>query len=133
MRLGRVTESGGYAVLYTFSGVLNNTAALSTFDSNGATTWVANWNANFNTAAQYARPVINVLGEVFNVEGAVNNAYLTKRNASGTVIWSRWIGNASFWTVGPDQFGGVHVASDNGALSRYDFDGNPVWTNIAPM
>lgn len=77
-----------------------------------------------NQSHRAARPIQNSFGEFYSMEGAL----LTKRSAAGNVLWTKNLGNQVSWTVCEDHYNGVHVADSNANLSRYDFDGNLVWT-----
>src|SRR5262249_5255792 len=90
---------------------------------------LATWTTLSSTAANYSRPVVNSLGEIYTLDSAptYSVSVLRKRDSSGAEIWNRVVDGTTVWTVGADQYGGVHVADDNGPLSRYDYDGNQVW------
>src|SRR5206468_11496916 len=97
---------------------------ISKFDLNGTTTSLANWmDLNISSLVfRASHPVRNGLAEIYNVEV---NSSLTKRTASGALLWSKDTGLQ--WTVGQDTWDGVHLAGNSGQLARYDYDGNQVW------
>jgi len=102
-------------------------------DAAGLSTALSWTEYGFSTSAMNAtRPVINSAGEIYwNLLGG-----LGKYLADGTQIWYTayppGAGDYNTWTLGPDQYGGVHVADTTGALRRYDVDGNLVWTINLP-
>lgn len=106
-------------------------ALLTRFDTSGAGSGIANWNSPFSLGNIPPPVILNFDGDLYNVEGNPN-VTLTKRAPNGTVQWSVNTGTLQRG-VGPDQHGGVHVASDTTTnLLRYDYDGNLAWTRSLP-
>ena len=105
-------------------------AMLSRIDSNGGITVVTNWGFNSLFAMFVSRTAENSLGEYYNVESVFpNGSYrLTKRGSDDGVLWERVLNN-SYFALAPDQFNGVHLGHENGALLRYDHEGNLAWSN----
>jgi hypothetical protein len=62
---------------------------------------------------------------------AFGGGHLGKFSANGTLIWIYDLGDF-LWPVGPDLFGGVHMAADSASLWRYDSYGNQVWSLSLP-
>jgi hypothetical protein len=121
-RLGPFSATDGYALSFVYLGIPFY-VTLSHLDSNGVAVVVTSWQAANNGAWHNELPVANTLGEFYEVEGGT----LVKRSASGNLIWSRDV-PVTRWTLCEDRFGGVHAGDDGATLSRYDYDGNEVWT-----
>jgi hypothetical protein len=75
--------------------------------------------------------VLDAAGNLYDVEGLPGPAPVTKRDASAALLWQAATTNYQR-VVGPDEFGGVITASDDGTLSRYDRDGNLIWIRTLP-
>jgi hypothetical protein len=131
VKLGGLGATNGWAI-HVIAGALSG-AALSRFDAVGNFVQVANWSLLDYVSFYPARPIGNGGGEVYNVEGdprAVSS--LVKRRPSGDPVWSKPVAGTKQFTVGWDQYGGVHVADQGNKLYRYDFDGALVWTMSLP-
>ncbi len=87
----------------------------------GAATQIATMGSQ-GSAWNYARTVTDSVGNIFNVEAG----QLTKRTPGGGILWNYGVGGR--WTLAADGLNGVLVSDDSGAFSRFDPDGNPVWT-----
>lgn len=81
----------------------------------------------------YSEIIPSSTSDFYTVEGVPGSSSgsLTRRSSAGALRWSTTAAIVQR-TVGPDQYDGVHVASDPGTLSRYDSDGNLAWTRLLP-
>ena len=124
IRLGGLSQTQGYALTYVAYYSSSWNMVLSRFDSNGNPTRLADWSEAYGPTPPL---ITDSFGDLYTIE----NAGLTKRDPVGNVIWQRSV-VADKWPVGPDFYGGVHTADSSGHLSRFDKDGNPVWTLNLP-
>jgi len=125
IRLAGLSQTQGYALTYVVYGFPNSwIMTLSRFDSNGNPTILANWSEAYGSTPPL---ITDSLGDLYSIE----NTALTKRDPVGNVIWQRSVVTDK-WPVGPDFYGGVHTADSSAHLSRFDEDGNPVWTLNLP-
>jgi hypothetical protein len=101
---------------------------LSRFDSDGGMTTITNWLDNGIAAGQLMRPIANSAAESYYFHDTV----LIKQDANAQVLQATDTGIQGQWTVGPDQFGGVHAANDASVVQRFDYNENLVWTLSLP-
>jgi len=128
VRMTPYSSTNFYVVTYfTLPG---NGASLRQLDASGSGSGITNWASPFGNGITPPPVILNAAGDLYNVEGNPN-VNLIKRTPTGTVRWSVNTGTAQRG-VGPDQYDGVHIASDTTNLSRYDNDGNLAWTRSLP-
>ncbi|MDB6122349.1 MAG: exported protein of unknown function [Pedosphaera sp.] len=126
VRLGAVSQTNGYAIVYGYISGLGAKSGLSRFDSTSATDISLYGFPYYPPPPLGARPIGNSLGEVYNIQ----NSQLIKRDGSGASLWTQ--GVSSLWTAASDFLGGVYSATDDGQLSRHDSYGNLIWTMSLP-
>jgi hypothetical protein len=126
LRFGPLSTTNGYYNYVVDSGGAWG-SSVGRFDNLGSLGGITNWSgccsAEYYAAWNNARPSANSLGEWYNVE----NSSFVKRGASGALLWSA-AGSPDLFVVGPDLYGGAHTSAGSGNFSRYDYDGNLVWT-----
>lgn len=140
MRLGIISETNGFAIVYGTDGVTGDVMDdLSQFDPSGTTNVQVAVGLQLPPSFNYvlSTPVGDSYGNFYDVEGTngfVMNLpppMLVKRAPTTAIIWSNTV-PAGSGTVGPDLYGGVHLADPNGNLYRYDANGNQVWALALP-
>ena len=128
IRVGGTSQTNGFVLTYVSYMISSWKVILSQFDINGAPTSLAGWTESGSSANRAARPIRNTFAEVYTVE----QGQLTKRTAAGALMWQKNSAGLIQWTVGHDQWDGVHVGNDSGELSRYSYDGDRAWVMTLP-
>jgi hypothetical protein len=131
VRIANVSVAGGYALTYDDGPIGGWDETLSRFDSNGAPTVITNW---VTSRIGFPPPVVDSQGNFYSMENLPSQLPVSfiKHTPSGLAIWGKDFGYTTQILVGRDFYDGAHVADTNSHLSRYDLDGNLVWTMSLP-
>jgi hypothetical protein len=129
IRLGPLFGTNGFGITFVdTTAPIATVAVMSRFNSTGVPTALTNWSQSSLVPSLFENPVANSSGDWYLIE----SSSLTKRSASGALLWSRPVPSSVVWVLGQDPWDGVYTGNAPDFLQRYDVDGNVVWSLSLP-
>jgi len=108
------------------------------YDLSGNLTWFMGnpplgWK---NPLGFYAKPVAGATNDAYVAGLTLDSSrqpLLQKSLAGGTIVWTQALGTVEQWVLAADSAFNLFLADTNGVFSKYDADGNFIWSTNYPL
>src|SRR5205823_8784646 len=88
-----------------------------------------------NPLGLYAKPVAGTTNDAYVAGLSPDSSLplLRKSLAGGTIVWTQALGTVEQWVLAADSAGNLFLADANGVFSKYDADGDFIWSTNYPL